>query len=163
MVVICAMPVFRVGWNADYRSRFHQNRLLFPLLVPASAAGADQNLTTALISLMNMPVVFVAWFKGDVVDSISSGRTIALAFKAGSKFYVFFTNLVSNGSLVFFFGLQGTGINFFRQTEGRPRLWSASIHCRMRNGTAHFISGHPLFFCILNMVGQRTVCDALAG
>ena len=52
--------------NYDYVALLDRTRLLALLLIPAFSGGANQNLTAALVGVMDVPVVATAGLKGDV-------------------------------------------------------------------------------------------------
>lgn len=102
---IRTMPVLDVGWNVNNGSWNHFNRFFSSLLIPALTSSADQKLTTTGRSVMNMPVVSASRFKGNMIHARSSRGSIADAIEIGSKFHVFHSDVIGDGGLVFFSGL----------------------------------------------------------
>lgn len=75
------MPVLHVGRDMDDSAR--QNllcRLTF-LLIPATTSYADQHLTTALGSVMYMPIIAATWFECNI-----SKRNLLLGNKSQVTF-----------------------------------------------------------------------------
>ncbi len=65
----CAVPVFHSSRNVNTVTRFHLDGILAPLLIVPAPGHADQNLSAALVGVMDMPVVPAARFKGHIENA----------------------------------------------------------------------------------------------
>lgn len=65
----CAMPMLYAGSYVNNVARMEFLRLLAPLLIIAAAGNADEYLPSALIGLMNVPVVAAAGFKRNIENA----------------------------------------------------------------------------------------------
>ena len=67
--VLCrAVPVLHPRGDIYDVARLQRARRLAPFLIPALPGGNNQNLSPALFSIMNMPVVTARGLEGDVGD-----------------------------------------------------------------------------------------------
>ena len=75
-----AVPVLDTGWNIHHIAGMQLLRFPAPLLIIASACGHQQDLSAALCSVMNVPVVPAAGLEGDVPDShLCGGKHVQIA------------------------------------------------------------------------------------
>lgn len=87
------MPVLHTGWNIHHIAWMQFLGFLAPRLVPAPAAEADQHLSAAVGSMVDVPVVPAARFKCDVEHRHLLGgqrRQVALAGEILGKGIVLF-------------------------------------------------------------------------
>lgn len=70
------MPVLDTGSDIHYIARMKLLGFLSPFLIVATTGDTDEDLTTSLVCLMDVPVVAAARFKGDIEDAdLAGGKT----------------------------------------------------------------------------------------
>ena len=70
--------------DVDDRTRRHLHRLLAPRLIPAAPADTDEQLPTARLGMIDMPVIAAAGLERHVMDdylTVGNSREIALAIE----------------------------------------------------------------------------------
>ena len=67
------MPVLDTGSDIHYIARMKLLGFLSPFLIVATTGDTDEDLTTSLVCLMDVPVVAAARFKGDIEDADLAG------------------------------------------------------------------------------------------
>ena len=145
------MPVFDAGSNIDYIAGVQFLRLFAPFLIVAPSGHADEDLSAALISLMDMPVIPAARLKGDIEDphlAGGEGRQIALSGEILGKAVVGVTDGEYHAVLVCLFFIAGILCpDLLGHTEGRPCFGPSCIEGRMGQDFRDLAAGDPVLLC----------------
>lgn len=68
------MPVLYAGRNVNAIAGSHLDRFLAPFLIVSASCNADEDLTAALVSVVNVPVVAALRLKGHIENAYLLGR-----------------------------------------------------------------------------------------
>ena len=140
------MPVLDPGGDVYHIAGVEFLSLFAPLLIVAPAGHADQNLTAALVRLVDVPVVAAARLKGHVVHpnlAGGEGVEIALPHKILGKAVVGSADGEDHLLLVLCFAICPGVLcpDLLGHAEGRPDLGPAGIKSGVGQDFRDLLSG----------------------
>lgn len=128
------MPVLHVGGNVHHVAWQQLACGLAPLLIPAAASHTDEELTTTVRGVVDVPVVAAAGLEGDVVDGNlfrGDGGEIALSDEVFGVSGIRLTDgeyhLALELCLSVCRGVAVGGPHLLGLAEGRPRFGSPDV------------------------------------
>ena len=68
-IISCSMPMFYTSRNINTITWLHKHRVLAPFLIIAFSTDTNQYLSTTILGMMDMPVVFTTRFKCNIVNA----------------------------------------------------------------------------------------------
>ena len=136
-----AVPVLDAGGDIDDISGQDLHRLLAPLLIEAASGDSDEDLTAALIGMMDMPVVaainWTPYSQSLVVTGFNGIHVCALC-------ELFVTSSFARLFLCFVLVP-----NLFCKVEHCPAFWPACIECYVGDNRCDFFLRYPMILGIL--------------
>ena len=161
-----AVPVLDPGRNVYHIAGAQLLCRFAPFLIVTSTGHTDEDLSAAAFSVMNVPVVTAAGFKGHIVNTNLLRRKrceIALPDKIFRKGVIGCADGKDHFLLMLGFCIGGIVLrpNLLCHTEGRPRLGPARIKCRVSQDLRNFRFGHAVVLCSCQVVLKGRIRQSL--
>lgn len=135
------VPMLHSYRNIDTITRLHLNRFFPPFLIIASSAYTDEDLPSAFVRLMDMPVItalnWTPYSQSLVVTGFNGIHVCALC-------ELFVTSSFARLFLCFVLVP-----NLFCKVEHCPAFWPACIECYVGDNRCDFFLRYPMILGIL--------------